>query len=459
MQASDLAMELSSSLLQREWRARKAGRDLAAVGRSPDEVLGSDGAMMTLGGQQQHGCDHRLDHKSLAKSLLWLHRGLLLRTGVLRFVNTAVQFLPALILGPLLNSIKLGDLAADCLLKAFLGELPGAHLMQPPQHVAYCSQQPWVPEGCSLLEVVCGVWVDGEVTIPRPINEKAFSSALACACVDFADAEDEVSGTSLSGGQQARLALARAMYKALVGEDVCACVLDDVTAALDPQVTNEVINNCLEGPLKNLTTIFVSSDPGSWLEKCDKVIEMKAVDDELRVDFMGSPKELLERRPDAVRRNPASRLLQNFSKDLEQIDTALPGSLRSASSSICGLAGDCWQTETSFTSWQRVEDALDSTEVEGAKESITRNFQLCCSWESAVGSPQGQAPPNILAPEWNDQLPGRLLPLPSVPAIGPAAAAAEPGAGSARGRRRAHGQRQIHAAEDGAAGELPGGGA
>jgi len=26
------------------------------------------------------------------------------------------------------------------------------------------------------------------------------------------------------------------MYKALVGEDVCACVLDDVTAALDPQV-------------------------------------------------------------------------------------------------------------------------------------------------------------------------------------------------------------------------------
>ena len=25
------------------------------------------------------------------------------------------------------------------------------------------------------------------------------------------------------------------------------------------------------------------------------------------------------------------------------------------------------QTETSFTSWQRVEDALDSTEIEGAK--------------------------------------------------------------------------------------------
>ena len=70
----------------------------------------------------------------------------------------------------------------------------------------------------------------------KKVDEEAFSKALAVAAVDFADADDEVSGTSLSGGQQARLALARAMYKALVGKDVCACVLDDVTAALDPQV-------------------------------------------------------------------------------------------------------------------------------------------------------------------------------------------------------------------------------
>ena len=70
----------------------------------------------------------------------------------------------------------------------------------------------------------------------KKVNEEAFSKALAVAAVDFADPDDEVSGTSLSGGQQARLALARAMYKALVEKDVCACVLDDVTAALDPQV-------------------------------------------------------------------------------------------------------------------------------------------------------------------------------------------------------------------------------
>lgn len=170
--------------------------------------------------------------------------------------------------------------------------------------------------------------MDGDVTFPTKVDEAAFSKALAVAAVDFADAEDEVSGTSLSGGQQARLALARAMYKALVQEDVCACVLDDVTAALDPQVTLEVINNCLDpfrasivffspsqyfsgqalsdsrasfffwvsedGPLKNYATLIVSSDPGAWLQRCHRVIEMKAVDNELRVDFVGSYEQLAQ---------------------------------------------------------------------------------------------------------------------------------------------------------------------
>ncbi|CAJ1440339.1 unnamed protein product [Effrenium voratum] len=207
---------------------------------------------------------------------------------------------PSLVL-PEPISVKEGELVAvigpvgsgkSSLLRAFLGEMPGTDLLAPPQDVAYCSQQPWVPEGRSLLEVVCGVWEDGGVAFPAKVDEAAFSTALAAAAVDFAEAEDEVSGTSLSGGQQARLALARAMYKAQRRGEVCACVLDDVTAALDPRVTLEVMNNCLNGPLKGLATVFVSSDPGPWLQRCDRIIAMRAEGKELRVDSVGSYEEL-----------------------------------------------------------------------------------------------------------------------------------------------------------------------
>ena len=141
--------------------------------------------------------------------------------------------------------------------------------------------------------------MDNTAPFPPQVDFDAFSRALAVAAVDFAEANDEVSATSLSGGQQARLALARAMYKAQV-RDVCACVLDDVTAALDPQVTLQVINNCLNGPLQDMATLLVSSDPGPWLQRCDRIIVMKSASghesdaSELQVDFVGSYEELAE---------------------------------------------------------------------------------------------------------------------------------------------------------------------
>lgn len=58
------------------------------------------------------------------------------------------------------------------------------------------------------------------------------------------------------------------------------------------EVTAEVLKNCLDGPLRKLSTLVVSSDPGAWLQRCDRVIEMRAEHNELRVDFVGSYKEL-----------------------------------------------------------------------------------------------------------------------------------------------------------------------
>ena len=58
-----------------------------------------------------------------------------------------------------------------------------------------------------------------------------------------------------SGGQQARLALARAVYK---NADIY--LLDDVLAAVDPEIATELVDNCIFKLLKNKTVVR-----GGWL--------------------------------------------------------------------------------------------------------------------------------------------------------------------------------------------------
>ncbi|KAH8410367.1 hypothetical protein KR215_000850, partial [Drosophila sulfurigaster] len=60
-------------------------------------------------------------------------------------------------------------------------------------------------------------------------------------------------GRTLSGGQRARVALARAVY-----QDKKVYLLDDVLSALDAHVSNHIIRHCLLGLLKHKTRIVVT---------------------------------------------------------------------------------------------------------------------------------------------------------------------------------------------------------
>eukprot|EP00929_Paragymnodinium_shiwhaense_P035875 TRINITY_DN19311_c0_g1_i2.p1 TRINITY_DN19311_c0_g1~~TRINITY_DN19311_c0_g1_i2.p1 ORF type:complete len:1428 (+),score=293.59 TRINITY_DN19311_c0_g1_i2:79-4284(+) len=171
------------------------------------------------------------------------------------------------------------------LVRTLLGELQNAGVEPPAGKVAYCSQKPWVPSG-RLSDVVTG----GAV-----FDEDAFGLACNAAALDFAQARDEISAGTLSGGQQARVALARAVYHARVSEQGAACVLDDVTAALDPRVSAKVVQNCLFGVLGGRTRVVVTSDTGPLLRRCDKVVLMEKANGELKVRAVGSYSELLVR--------------------------------------------------------------------------------------------------------------------------------------------------------------------
>jgi len=60
-------------------------------------------------------------------------------------------------------------------------------------------------------------------------------------------------GVNISGGQKARISLARAVYS---NADII--LLDDPLSAVDPEVANKIFNECICDALKNKIVILVT---------------------------------------------------------------------------------------------------------------------------------------------------------------------------------------------------------
>lgn len=60
-------------------------------------------------------------------------------------------------------------------------------------------------------------------------------------------------GVNISGGQRARIALARAVYS-----EADIYLLDDPLSAVDPNVANNIFHNCIRGILKEKGCVLVT---------------------------------------------------------------------------------------------------------------------------------------------------------------------------------------------------------
>lgn len=163
--------------------------------------------------------------------------------------NITLSFPPGL-------TVIYGEVAAGktALLQALLGELDrtsGEHI-RPDQVVAYCAQTPWLENGT----------IRDNILFSYPYEEDRYKQVLAaCALLpDMAEFKHGdlsaigENGIGLSGGQKARVALARAVYsKANV------LLLDDPLSALDHQTAEFIVQKLLAGPLvSSRTTILVT---------------------------------------------------------------------------------------------------------------------------------------------------------------------------------------------------------
>ena len=151
------------------------------------------------------------------------------------------------------------------LLSAIAGEVPvAAGTISWPTSLVYVPQTPWVFSGTIRENILFG----------QPYNQNKYSRILeACSLAEdvgrFPNADLAVvgeRGAVLSGGQRARVSLARAVYM-----DSDLYLLDDPLSAVDIKVSQHIFEKCIKGLLSKKTRVLTSHQE-QHMKQADKII-------------------------------------------------------------------------------------------------------------------------------------------------------------------------------------------
>ncbi|XP_040004306.1 multidrug resistance-associated protein 4-like isoform X2 [Xiphias gladius] len=154
------------------------------------------------------------------------------------------------------------------LLSAILGELSQeGGVVKVKGELTYTSQQPWILPGTIRSNILFG----------KELNPQKYDRVLrACALKrdmdllpggDLAMVGDR--GANLSGGQKARVSLARAVY-----QDADIYLLDDPLSAVDAEVGRHLFEECICGLLRKKPRILVTHQL-QYLKAADQIVVLK----------------------------------------------------------------------------------------------------------------------------------------------------------------------------------------
>eukprot|EP01032_Pedospumella_encystans_P009078 gene9078-10720_t len=170
-------------------------------------------------------------------------------------------------------------------LNAVLGEMTlrsGSLSMVKDQSIAFCDQRPWIVNAT----------VRDNITFGKELDERRLQRAIYVASMQDdlkilqggLDCEIGERGINLSGGQKARVCLARAVYN-----DAEVYLLDDPLSAVDAHVGEHIFHKCIKEELKNKTVLLVTHHL-HVLPQCDKIV---ILDDNGRVLIAGTYEEIM----------------------------------------------------------------------------------------------------------------------------------------------------------------------
>ncbi|KAK2707578.1 ATP-binding cassette sub-family C member 10-like isoform X2 [Artemia franciscana] len=119
------------------------------------------------------------------------------------------------------------------------------------------------------------------------------------------------SGANLSGGQKARVALARAVY-----QESEVYLFDDILSAVDAHVGRHIVTSCLHGFLSG-KTVVLATHQSHWLQNADWVVVMERG----KIEMQGTPGEVLPACQTIIQ--PPSPPLPRVPNDLEESSASM----------------------------------------------------------------------------------------------------------------------------------------
>ena len=135
--------------------------------------------------------------------------------------------------------------------------------------ISYASQEPWIFSGSIRQNILCG----------SEFEQERYNEVIRVCALDrdlqLFPSNDETAvgekGVSLSGGQKARINLARCLY---VDADIY--LMDDPLSAVDAHVGRHLVDEAINGFLRDKIRILVTHQL-QYLNNVDKILVLKDV--------------------------------------------------------------------------------------------------------------------------------------------------------------------------------------
>ncbi|KAG0374142.1 hypothetical protein BGX24_010791 [Mortierella sp. AD032] len=138
---------------------------------------------------------------------------------------------------------------------------------QRPITMSYSAQSPWIFAGSIRSNILFGA------TFNQERYDKVIKACELTRDLKLFPKGDTTligeKGVTLSGGQRARVSLARAAYR-----DSDVYILDDPLSAVDPKVGRALFDNCIDGLLKGKARILVTHQL-QYIKDCENVIVLE----------------------------------------------------------------------------------------------------------------------------------------------------------------------------------------